>query len=112
MMNHAENLNKINHSFFKLSLMTEKEIQMQPQIAKFYSNSCAEADNLHNSIPALTEKKIMCNIQFEQKWRRRKTEEFNSSSSRGEDNLYNSVPAEAQEKTNRTIPYQQWGRRR
>jgi hypothetical protein len=58
------------------------------------------------------EKKIICTIQFQQKQRGRKTEEFNSSSSRGEDNLYNSVPAEAQEKTNRTIPYQQWWRRR
>jgi hypothetical protein len=48
MMNHTENLNKINQSFFKLSSMTEKEIQMQPQIAQFYSNSCGEADNLHN----------------------------------------------------------------
>ncbi len=61
-MNQTENLKKINQSFFKLSSMKQKEIHMQPQSAQFYSNSCGEADNLHNSIPAATEKKIMCNI--------------------------------------------------
>jgi hypothetical protein len=55
---------------------------------------------LKNSIPAAADKKTICTIQFEQKQRRRQTEEFHTSSGGEEDNLHNSVRAEAEKKTN------------
>jgi hypothetical protein len=51
-------------------------------------------------------KKIICTIQFQQKQRRRQTEEFHTSSGGEEYSLHNSVPAEAEKKIICTIQFQ------